>query len=198
MKRVILILCLLFVAAMFVFADDAAVIPEVDITPASMDNMKIGETITVDGLGRLTFAFADYVDYIHSYKKDKTHISRYDNDCLSSGSDAEYYVIYADIINTSLDKKNYLSDYSVTATYDDVYQFTGWAHQLDWNNTYQHFDDGYSRVAYIHDDNQFEIEPMYAGHYVFGVALPNAVVDGEEPLSIMIRIEDDCFTYNIR
>ncbi len=49
MKRVILILCLLFVAAMFVFADDAAVIPEVDITPASMDNMKIGETITVDG-----------------------------------------------------------------------------------------------------------------------------------------------------
>ena len=46
--------------------------------------------------------------------------------------------------------------------------------------------------------DNFEIDPMYSGHYVFGCTLPNAVVNSEKPLRMVITIDGNELTYNIR
>ena len=42
------------------------------------------------------------------------------------------------------------------------------------------------------------IDMVYTGHYVFGCTLPTAVVNGSEPLSMVIDLGGNELTYNIR
>lgn len=44
----------------------------------------------------------------------------------------------------------------------------------------------------------FAAGPMYTGHYAFGCTLPNAVVNSKKPLRMVITIDGNELTYNIR
>lgn len=172
--------------------------PGVDTTPVSLDNMKVGESVTIDGYGKITITEASVIDKLYGYKKDQFYAADITRDVVSSsGNEAEYYIIKMDIINLAFSSVNFLKDCSVIATYNDLYKFQGWAHQFNWNNTFSSGRD-INKNAYIHESNEFAIGPMYAGHYVFGVTLPNAVIEGKEPLSIVINIGGNELTYNVR
>ena len=54
------------------------------------------------------------------------------------------------------------------------------------------------RYVYAEEENVFNIQPMYEGHYLFGCKLPNAVVNGSEPLSMKITMDGNEFTYHMR
>lgn len=183
--------------------------PGVDITPVSLDNMKVGESVTIDGYGIITITKVKIADHMNYYNKDSTSINRSWGGAsrINAGREAMFYAIMVDIINLSHSPVNFLKDCSVIATYNDTYQFSGWAHQFNWNNGYDsRITDGglgddsreISKYTYINDANQFEINSMYAGHYVFGVTLPNAVIEREEPLSIVITIGGNELTYIVR
>ena len=178
--------------------------PGVDTTPVSLDNMKVGESVTIDGYARITITDATTVDYIDSYKKGETILGfsssdKAYRDRMTSGNEADYYILKMDIVNLALTPTNFLNNCTVKATFNEVYQFQGWAHQFNWNNRYYtHDGDQLNRKAYINDADQFEIGPMYAGHYVFGITLPNAVIEGKEPLSIVITIGGNELTYTVR
>ena len=174
--------------------------PGVDTTPVSLDNMKVGETVTIDGYGRITITEVGTIDIIDYYQQGKRNIGDWGNDNRrreNSGVEAEFYIVKMDIVNLSLQPTNFLKNCTVVATYDDVYKFGGWCHQFNWNNTFGYGTDT-NKKAYIDDADQFEISPMYAGHYIFGVTLPNAVIEADEPLSIVINIGGNELTYVVR
>ena len=50
----------------------------------------------------------------------------------------------------------------------------------------------------VNPADQFLIDPMYAGHYVFGCTLPNAIINSTAPLRMEIRLGENELTYNIR
>lgn len=205
MKKVLLIVMTMFIASLSCFAANMGVQmiggPDIDTTPASLDNMKVGETVTIDGYARITISKAEYTDEIWSYSQNQTRMYEsygwHNRNIDSSGVEADYYRLYIDITNLSLIPVDFLKDCTVIATYNDIYKFNGWCHQINWNNTYEDGED-LNKTSYIHDSNRFEINPMYTGHYMVGVTLPNAVVEGKEPLSIQINIGGNELIYNVR
>ena len=112
-----------------------------------------------------------------------------------------------DILNTTTKSMNYLADCTVTVIFDDTYEFAGWCYQQNYNNaTYKDIyrggveeDKGKQNVNWVIDEaDNFVIDPMYKGHYVFGCTIPNASVESKAPLKMIITIDGNEITYNIR
>ncbi len=189
MKKVLLFVfwaALLTVSS--VFAQDMGIQiiggPEIVTQSVSLDDLKTGTVVEIDGWGIIKVTSFDFVDEI--YKMDS---SWWNNGAYESGSEADYALLRIDITNTTLTSKNYLEAVTVKAVYDDVYEYAGWSHQYDFNH---------SQDKVIHTKNWFSIDPMYQGHYAFGCTLPNAVVTGSKPLRLEIKIDENELTYHIR
>lgn len=193
MKRLLsLILALVMVLSLpgLAFAADVGVQQigggeEEETEPVSLDDLKINQEVEIEGWGILTltsFEFANRFDYFD--KEFRTYACEYD-----SGNEADYALLRMDITNTTKKDKDYLTEVEVKVIYDDDYEFKGWCYQYD-------FDRSVNRV--LHKDNQFVIEPLYQGHYLFGCTLPNAVVNGKKPLQMIITIDGNELIYNIR
>ena len=178
--------------------------PAVETEPVSLDDLKLETDAEIDGWGILTLTGYEVQDALGYYRAGHTSVYDAGADYYVSGQEADYAVVYADILNTQLKDKNYLESVSVKAVYDDVYEYAGWAYQRDYNNaTYNYYsleaDKNKQNFRWvINAADQFAISPMYEGHYIFGCTLPNAVINGKKPLKLIITIDGNEITYNIR
>ena len=193
MKKILsLIMAILFILVPW---STAKAFPAAGIQEAaavlSMDDMKLNKTLVIDGWGEITLKkFEQFDDIRLFYKKGWS-------DEYGSGKESDYAVLFVNIINNALTPHDYLAekpDYSqpvVKVIYDGTYVYEGWAYQinLDWDK------DGKKG---INPDLNYPIDPMYAGHYMFGCTLPNAVLDSKKPLQMIFIIDGMEFTYNIR
>lgn len=171
------------------FAADAGVQnlsgPEVETEPVNLEDFKLNAEAEIDGWGSIIATRGEFSDYLQCHDKDHRF------DFYNSGKDADYYLIWMDITNTTLREKEYLRDVTVTVIYDDKYEYSGFCYQYDYNS--------YAGDEYVlYPDQNFAIEPMYTGHYVFGCTLPNAIVEGKKPLRMIITIDGSEIVYNIR
>lgn len=176
--------------------------PETETEPVSLDDFKLGAETEIDGWGILSADTFIIEEGFCVYKQGR------DNYCdeYRAGNDAEFAIFYMNIVNTTTKEKNYLSDCAVKVVYDDLYEYGGWFYQLNYDNdTWKRTDEpwttysGKQNFMYgINEADVFSIKPMYEGHYVFGCTLPNAVIEGKAPLKMIITIDGNEITYNIR
>ena len=180
--------------------------PETETAPVSLDDIKLNEEVDIEGWGKLVLTACEVQDGLGYYQAGSTKVYVYTNgyDYYWSGQEAEFIIVYADILNTQLKDKNYMEDVSVKAIYDDIYEYAGWTYQRNYNNK---CNDGATIDAdkknqntrwAINEADQFAIAPMYEGHYIYGCTLPNAVVNSKKPLRLVITIDGNELTYNIR
>lgn len=161
-----------------------------NVEPGSME-IKLNDTLTIDGWGEITLTKADYYDSYMLYSSEGWWHDYY------SGVEAEYVVVYLDVVNTGLKAHDFLAEASSSSTpavkvvYKDVYEYEGAGYQVnqDWD------EDG---LIGLNPDLDFPIEPMYVGHYMFVCKLPNAVVERKDSLSMIFTMDENEFTYFIR
>lgn len=186
--------------------------PETETEPVSLDDIKLNVDAVIDGWGTITPTSFVFQDGMGAYDEGEREL--YNRNSIPgeryhyywSGADAEYSIFYVDILNTSLSPKDYLANCEVKVIYDDVYEYGGWYYQRNYNNTsddnYNYkisADKGRQNINFaINAADQFAIDPMYQGHYIFGCTLPNAVVNSKKPLRMVITIDGNELTYNIR
>lgn len=177
---------------------------ETETEPVSLDDLKLDTKAEIEGWGDLTFTAYEVQDALGYYRSGRTDVYDADGDYYCSGKEAEFAVLYADILNTQLKDKNYLENVSVKAVYDDTYEYAGWFYQRNYNNsTYAYYslevDKSKQNIRWAIDTaDNFSISPMYEGHYLFGCTLPNAVISGNKSLKLIITIDGNEITYNIR
>ena len=180
MKKTIL-LSLLFILGFFILSAETRSVtiiasPGAKSEKGSLDDMKIGQEVKLDNFGKITITEVKEVD-VYGF-------------CLgswSSGSEEDYIILLVDILNTNKQAYDYLKNCSVTAYYDDGYEFSGWAGQYDWSKAKDYI--AHQITA---------IKPMYVGHYGFYITLPNSVLNDTAPLKIVVKMDDVEFTYYVR
>lgn len=180
--------------------------PEAETEPVSLDDIKLNTPFTIEGYGEFEFTSVAYVDYLASYGEGR---NSYIDRVYSSGKEAQYLLANFDILNNTTAAKDYLAQVEVVVVFNDTYEYKGWCYQYNHNNK----SNDYSYVKTPNGENigygnpvehviatkdNFAIDPMYEGHYVFGCTLPNAVVESKEPLKMVITIDGNELTYNVR
>lgn len=150
-------------------------------TPVSLDDMKIGKTVKIDGFGDVTILSVEWRDYI----------SKSGGGYWDSGAEAEYLYIKLRILNTQKSARDYAQEFhDIVCDFGDGFQFGGWYRQRKSDT-----DDG---LLYYDAKASYEISPLYAGQYGVIVTLPNFVMESKEPLSVTFHIGDNEFTYHHR
>ena len=170
--------------------------------PVSLDDLKLNEAAEIDGWGTITLTSCRFLDALHQYKQGK-HTVQGNWDRFNSGSEADYLIIQADILNSTKSERDYLSNVEVKAIFDDDVEYIGWYWQYNWDNETKNYEwnelNGIQNKEFvITKADQFAIGPYYAGHYCFGCTLPNAVVNGKQPLRLEIKIDGNEITYHVR
>lgn len=183
--------------------------PETETEPVSLDDVKLNTDIEIEGFGKLIFTSYDVWNRLGTYRSGQTGF-RYSNgpadeEIYSSGKEAEFILVSVDIVNTCKTAQDFLSECEVKVVYDEEYEFGGWYYQRNYNNAISGsniVNDGDKNAQnvrwVIKPGDQFAIDPMYEGHYVFGCTLPNAVIESKAPLKMIITIGGNELTYNIR
>ena len=150
-------------------------------TPVSLDDMKIGKTVKIDGFGDVTILSVEQRDKI-SYNGGW--------DSWNSGAEAEYLYIKLRILNTQKSARDYAQEFhDIVCDFGDGFQFGGW---------YRQREDDTNGYLYKDAKASYEISPLYAGQYGVIVTLPNFVMESKEPLSVTFHIGDNEFTYHHR
>ena len=157
---------------------------EEEAEQVSLDDVQTDKEIEIEGFGNITFTSFNYVNSNRLYNPDDTW--------AKSGEEADFACLYYDILNTNVKDKDYLANVEVKAIYADDYEYGGWCFQIDydWHRDYW--------VGHENENHAFSISPMYSGHYVAGVTLPNAVINGKGELKMIITIDGNEMTYYIR
>lgn len=177
--------------------------PETETEPVSLDDLKLNVEAEIDGYGILCATDFAYKDRLGYYRSGRSDIYNAD-DFYLSGTEADYALLRIDITNTSTKPRDFLASCEVKVVYDDVYEYGGWCYQYNYNNktynsSYSGEDSQKQNTNWvINAADQYAIDPMYQGHYVFGCTLPNAVVNSKKPLRMVITIDGNEITYNIR
>ena len=187
----------------------------------NLDNMKLEQKYKIDGYAEIAPLSFEYVDFFSQYKvgkagdnEEKWHSS--DNNAVFtgyragyafenmawqySGASAQFAMLKMDITNLGKESTKFIEQATVKVIYNDDYEFGGWVRQYnyDFNNRTVLYDWTEMGAAAIAPEDELEIGVMYTGNYVFGCTLPNAVVEGKEPLRIEINLGDNELTYHIR
>lgn len=192
MKKIIALLLTLLVvgSSMAALAEDTGIqIIGGNDKPAeavNLDNMKVGETVTIDGFGDVTITAAEWCDVIYQYTTSWGSSPRF-----ASGSEAEYLCLEVRILNTQKKAVNYMNMFGdITCDFGDGYQFGGWFRQCS--------SDKEAASVYSSSSDSYDIGTLYAGRYAVVVTLPNQVVNSKEPLSVTFKIGENEFTYHHR
>lgn len=181
--------------------------PTTETEPVSLDDLKLNVDAEIPGFGVLTLTEYKVLDYLGYYTAGQTYF--YDGYSLhyyQSGNEADYVFLYADILNTTTAPKDYLASVEVKVIADDTYEFLGWYYQRNYDNkAYRHNTSDYPEFSSKQNEtfaidvaDNFAISPMYKGHYIFGCTLPNAVITNKNSLRMVITIDGNEITYNIR
>lgn len=147
-----------------------------------------------------------FVDHLSSYYDDNYRWS--DAGWVESGVNADYAWFMVDFTNLQQTDCDFTEDVSVKMIYNDEYEFAGWVRQVNYDYiNYGSKGRDVSRkglgsvqpnVVVINPENVEPISMMYTGTYVFGVTLPNYVVeDTKTSLSMVITVDGNELTYNI-
>lgn len=169
-------------------------------------DVQIGEKVEIPDWGTLTVTAYEEKDYLGHYQKNGGY-DMWDikDNYYYSGNEANYAVLYVDILNDGSTSKNYLMNISIKAIFNGKIEYDGWAYQRNYNygtvglNVSAGEDKNKENIRWaIAKENNFAIEPMYEGHYIFGCTLPNNVIHSDKPLCITITIDGNEFTYQIQ
>ena len=204
MKKLISMLVTLMLLATFACAEDLQVqiiggedVPQMFL---DIDDMQLGQTYEIDGYARITpvsFTFADgFLEYALDFKGDNT--SEGDKILLmESGTSAEFAELFIDCTNLMKENIDFTTQAKVTAVFDDDYEFAGWVRMFNYD--YDMYD-RYGEPIHValNPENSEETSMMYTAHLLIGCTLPTAVVEGTEPLRIVIGLGGNELTYNIR
>lgn len=176
----------------------------VDTEPVSLDDIKLNAAVSIDGYAEILLTEFGYKDILGFYRQGKNKMDVYSDWYYDSGEDAEFAVLRADLTNLATMDKQFLENCEVRVVFDDTYEYGGWCYQYNYDNKTDSRD-GYgslkniqNKECVIHKDDVFAVGPMYTGHYAFGCTLPNAVVNSKKPLRVVITIDGNELTYNIR
>lgn len=179
----------------------------VDTEPVSLDDIKLNAAVSIDGYAEILLTEFSYKDILGFYKQGKNEMDPYSDWYYASGEDAEFAVLRADLTNLATMDKQFLENCEVRVVFDNTYEYGGWCYQYNYDNKTDSWmvNDPYgslrgiqNKECVIHKDDVFAIGPMYTGHYAFGCTLPNAVVNSKKPLRMVITIDGNELTYNIR
>lgn len=175
---------------------------QAETEPVSLDDLKLEESAQVDGWGTITLTSCKFENTLYQYKQGKHSVAGNWN-MFDSGAEADYLVLKADILNSTKTERDYLASVEVKVVFDDDVEYAGWFWQYNWDNEIKDYDwnelNGIQNKMFVIDKaDQFPIGPYYEGHYCFGCTLPNAVVNGKQPLRMEIVIDGNEITYNIR
>lgn len=147
--------------------------------PVSLDDIKIGKKIEIEDYAEFTPTEYAVVDEFYS-----------GINWERSGNTAEYAILYFSLMNQKTETVDFNAEISsVVVTYNEKYQYAGWTFQRDADGDPTHG---------ISSNRQFGIDPMYEGLYMVGCTLPNAVIEGTEPLVLTFKLGENEVTYNIR
>lgn len=110
-----------------------------------------------------------------------------------SGDSSRHAFIQVDIVNTTGNAINYLSDCTVYALAADGTVYEGWAHQYNWNNKTSNNSWGVwngvqNKEFFIDEKDEFEIVPNETGHFCFGATLPREHLKGSDTLQLIIQM----------
>lgn len=176
--------------------------PDVETEPVSLDDLKLNASVVIDDYAEVLLTAFTYDDVAFRYASGNNRGNQFTK--YDSGADAEYAILRVDLTNLSTSAHNFLQQCEVKVVYDDKYEYQGWAYQYNYDNGKE---GGYVNSKWyeanplewtIHQDDNFAIDPMYQGHYCFGCTLPNAVVNSKSPMRMIITIDGNELTYNIR
>ena len=179
--------------------------PDVDIEPVSLDDVKLNASVSIDGYADIFLTEFSYKDILGFYVQGKHDIDPYKDWYYVSGADADFAVLRVDLTNLSTKDKQFLENCEVKVVFDDTYEYGGWCYQYnynnatyDWSGTFGSLNKIQNTEFVINKEDVFAVGPMYTGHYAFGCTLPNAVINSKKPLRLVITIDGNEITYNIR
>lgn len=172
---------------------------------AYADDMLLNVPTEIDSFGIVTPTDFQIADQFGWYRQGYQTVYDAQNDYDFSGNDAEYAILWFDILNTCYQERHYLANYdsdiSATVILDDQYSFSGWVGQLNYDYSTSDYgpDAGKQNVRWvINGKDQFAIIPMSVGHYMCVCEIPNLAVKGDAPMRMVIQIGDVELIYNIR
>lgn len=174
-----------------------------DAEPVSPDDIKLNAVVSIDGYAEILPTEFGYKDILGFYQQGKREMNS-SNWYYASGEEADFAVLRADFTNLATTDKQFLEQCEVRVIFDDTYEYGGWCYQYNYDNktdSWAVFDSLaglQNKECVIHMDDVFAIGPMYTGHYAFDCTLPNAVVNSKKPLRMVITIDGNELTYNIR
>ena len=180
--------------------------PETATETVSLDDLRVNAVSEIGSEAMVQPTSFGFVDVLGYYTQGGGYNSAYGwsegHNSYRSGAEADYAVLKVDITNLSVLPKNFLSQCQVKVVFDDVYEYAGWSYQYNYDYNPVDWDKKWggkaNKECVIQKAEEFEILPMYAGHYCFGCTLPNAVVNSKAPLKMIITIDGTEMTYNIR
>lgn len=211
MKKLVLSLFVLTFIACTVLADDSMGVKMISkngdaSSTVSLDDMQLNVEVPIEGYGVLKATSFEFFDWLGYYKEGKTWVD--DPKRYTTGTEADFAMLRMDIVNRMTKPKNFIENVKVKVIFEDYYEYEGWCYQFNYDNGYRNWSGEYfdgnvdankqNKKWVISTKDNFEIKPMYTGHYVFGCTLPNAIIDSKSPLRMEITMDGNVITYNIR
>ena len=192
--------------------------PNVNTETLSLDDMKLEQTYTIDGYARIKPTVWNFTDFFYQYAKDhagdntnregKAGVNPWSYNApsaqyykhiniMKSGANAEFAWLEMEVTNLGKEGMDFTQQATVKVVFDEEYEFAGWVRMENYD--YDTHDGNKFLVRSVLDPANSEMtEMMYTCHMVFGCTLPNAVVEGKEPLQMIITLGGNELTYNIR
>lgn len=222
-KLVALFLMLALMLGMSAMAEDDLGVqviggPDVAAVADNLDDMKLESTYTIDGFARVKPVSFEIIDEFKQYAKDKAGdnseggswgtnawarvsygTNYYYKNILykRAGANAEFAWLLMDVTNLAKGPVDLTQDVTVRVFFDEEYEFSGWVRMFNYD--YDVYNGNKELIRTVLDPaNSEETGMMYTCHMVFGCTLPNAVVEGKEPLRMEITMGDSVMTYHIR
>ena len=190
------------------FAEDMSVQvvsgPEIPMEEVSLDDIKIDAEVEIPGYAIIKPTLYAVRDHLGYYDKGGSYNSVWGwtdyRQSYHSGNEADYVLLKMDITNTTASPRNFISNCEVMVVFDDDYKYAGWAYQYNYDFGQMDYPDGgkSNTECVINAADVFDIDPWYAGHYVFGCTIPNAVLKSNKPMRMEIKLDGNELTYNIR
>ena len=177
-----------------------------DTPGAKLSDLHMYERVTVPDVGSIRVTDCRILDQMGYFEPGHTGTSEKDFDKFySSGVEAKFLVVKADVTNKSNVPLRIPSIASVVVDYDQGYLYKGWCYQYNHANLFsvktfvnkEDFAKQNENYVISHGD-EFTIVPGETGHYCFGCTMPNAIFNSNEPLRMIIDLGGNEVGYTIR